>query len=107
MKDFLKLASAPAAALVAAFAFGAINMPKANAGEFCRMDVTGHMTSCGFSTMEQCHEMASGLGGDCFRDPTLNASNGATGSNGAFAYLPKPSRSRHGSHAQGKAHISQ
>jgi hypothetical protein len=97
MKNFLKLASAPAAALVAAIAFGAINMPAANAGEFCRTDVTGHMTGCGFDSMAQCQASSSGLGGDCFRDPYLNDSKGA------FAYLPKSSRSKHGSPAAGRA----
>jgi hypothetical protein len=97
MKEFLKLASGPAAALVAAIAFGAINLPEANAGEFCRTDVTGHMTSCGFDSMAQCHATSAGVGGDCFRDPALGDSRSA------FAYQPKSFRSRHGSPAAGKA----
>ncbi len=97
MKDFLKLASAPAAAFVAAIAFGAINMPAANAGEFCRTDVTGHMTGCGFDSMAQCQASSSGLGGDCFRDPWLKDSNNA------LAYQPKSTRSKHVSPTAGKA----
>jgi hypothetical protein len=97
MKDFLKLASAPAAALVAAMAFGAINLPAANAGEFCRTDVTGHMTGCGFDSMAQCQASSSGLGGDCFRDPWLKDSNNA------LAYQPKSTRSKHVSPTAGKA----
>ena len=46
-----------------------------NAGEFCRQDVTGHMTSCGYSTMQQCKDTSAGIGGDCFRDPKLGSSN--------------------------------
>jgi hypothetical protein len=72
-------------------------MPEANAGEVCRTDVTGHMTSCGFDTMEQCHASSSGLGGDCFRDPNLKDNKGA------FAYLPKSPRSKHGSPVAGTA----
>jgi hypothetical protein len=96
MKDFLKTASAPAAALVAAIAFGAMSMPAANAGEFCRTDVTGHMTGCGFDSMEQCQASSSGLGGDCFRDPNLKDSKGA------FADQPKSSQSKHGSPVAGR-----
>jgi hypothetical protein len=43
----------------------------AKAYDYCRLDVTGHMTSCSFDTMEQCKETGSGIGGDCFRDPFL------------------------------------
>jgi Protein of unknown function (DUF3551) len=102
MKDFLKLASAPVAGLVAALAFGAISLPAANAAEFCRTDVTGHMTSCGFDSMAQCQASSAGVGGDCFRDPNLTQSNNNQSKN-AFAYQPKSSRSRHGSPTAGKA----
>jgi hypothetical protein len=105
MKDFLKLAGVPAAAMIAAVAFGAINLPEAKAGEFCRRDVSGFMTGCGYENMEQCQAASAGVGGDCFRDPFLkesrnnqgksNASKSSQSSN-AFAYQPKPSRSRHG-----------
>jgi len=79
MKALSKL-MAPAAAIIAAATLGALTTNTASAGEFCRQDVTGHMTSCGFSTMEQCKAAASGIGGDCFRDPYL------TGNHDAFAY---------------------
>jgi Protein of unknown function (DUF3551) len=95
MKEFLKATTAPAAALVAAIAFGAMIAPVANAAEFCRTDVTGHMTSCGFDTMAQCQAASSGIGGDCFRDPSLGDSNNA------YGYQPKSSRSKKG--ATGKA----
>jgi hypothetical protein len=58
--------------LLAAIAVGAMLAPEASAAEFCRRDVTGHMTSCGFDTMAQCQAMSAGIGGDCFRDPFLN-----------------------------------
>ena len=90
MRERLKTAAAPAAVLFAAIAFAATAAPEASAGEFCRRDVTGHMTSCGFDSMEQCQATAAGIGGDCFRDPFLSESSNA------FAYHPKPSRSRHG-----------
>jgi len=102
MKELLRTTAAPAAALVAAIVFGAMLAPtEASAGEYCRQDVTGHMTSCGFDTMEQCQAMRSGLGGDCFRDPWLdnnrsagNASNVRNASS-AYAYQPRVPRSRH------------
>jgi hypothetical protein len=91
-------ASAPAAALIAAIAFGACTLiaPEASAGEFCRTDVTGHMTGCGFATMEQCQAASAGIGGDCFRDPYLKENSNA------YAYHPK-SRSRSGSPTVGNA----
>jgi hypothetical protein len=97
MKEFLKATTAPAAALFAAIAFGAMIAPDASAAEFCRTDVTGHMTSCGFDTMAQCQAASSGIGGDCFRDPSLSDSKNA------YGYHPKPPRSRNGSPTTGKA----
>jgi hypothetical protein len=97
MKEFLRGATGPAAALLAAIAVGAMLAPEASAAEFCRRDVTGHMTSCGFDTMAQCQAMSAGIGGDCFRDPFLNDSKNA------FAYHPKSSRSRRGSPTAGGA----
>ncbi len=97
MKEFLRGATAPAAALLAAIALGAMLAPEASAAEFCRRDVTGRMTSCGFDTMAQCQAMSAGIGGDCFRDPFLNDSKNA------FAYHPKSSRSRRGSPTAGGA----
>jgi hypothetical protein len=97
MREFLKAATAPAAACVAAIALGAMIAPGASAAEFCRTDVTGHMTSCGFESMAQCQAASAGIGGDCFRDPNLNDSKNA------YAYQPKHPRSRSGSPTAGKA----
>jgi hypothetical protein len=97
MKEFFKATTAPAAALLAAAAFAAMTMPVASAAEFCRQDVTGHMTGCGFTSMEQCQAASAGIGGDCFRDPSLSDSNNA------YAYHPESPRSRSGSHTSGKA----
>src|SRR5258708_7790769 len=97
MKEFLKAATAPAAALLAALAFGAMTTPVASAAEFCRQDVSGHMTGCGFTSMEQCQAASAGIGGDCFRDPNLNDSKNA------YAYHPESPRLKRGSHAAGKA----
>jgi hypothetical protein len=91
MKEFLKAITAPAVALLAVIAFGAMIAPDASAAEFCRTDVTGHMTSCGFDSMAQCQAASSGIGGDCFRDPYLKDSKNA------YAYHPKSPRSRNGS----------
>jgi hypothetical protein len=77
MKEFLKATTVPAAALLAAIAFAA------SAAEFCRMDVSGHMTSCGFDSMAQCQAASAGIGGDCFRDPYLSDSKNA------YAYHPE------------------
>jgi hypothetical protein len=93
MKEFLKATTAPAAALLAAIAFAAMTTPDASAAEFCRTDVTGHMTSCSFESMAQCQAAAAGIGGDCFRDPSLNDSKNA------YAYHPESPRSRRGSPA--------
>src|SRR5437660_8091309 len=72
MKEFFKAATASVAILGAAVAFGAMTASPANAGDFCRRDVTGHMTGCGFDNMAQCQAASSGLGGDCFADPFKN-----------------------------------
>jgi uncharacterized membrane protein len=96
MKEFLKATTAPAAALLAAIAFAAMTAP-ASAAEFCRQDVTGHMTGCGFTSMEQCQAASAGIGGDCFRDPNL------ADSKNAYAYHPESPRSKSGSPKAGKA----
>jgi hypothetical protein len=94
MREFWKL-GVPAATFVVAATLGAMITNPARAGEYCRTDVTAHMTSCGFDTMEQCKAAAAGIGGDCFRDP--NAAN--TASNGdnrnSFAYQPNRARPAH------------
>jgi hypothetical protein len=96
MKEFLKATTAPAAALLAAIAFGAMTTPDASAAEFCRMDVSGHMTSCGFDSMAQCQAASAGIGGDCFRDPSVSDSRNA------YAYHPASPRSRSAPPAAGK-----
>ena len=83
MRAFLKVA--PVAAIIAIAALGAISGKQASAAEFCRQDVTGHMTSCGFDTMEQFKAASAGIGGDFFRDPSLNNSRDA------FGYQPNSS----------------
>ncbi len=116
MREFLKTATASAAILAAAMAFGAMTASKANAGDICRRDVTGHMTGCGFDNMAQCQATSAGLGGDCFPDPFKNNSQNAQNNSGnaqnssrnAFAYQPRPSRSRHASpHAGSPANTTQ
>jgi uncharacterized protein DUF3551 len=86
MNLFLRL-GAPASAIAAAAIFGALTTGSAAAGEFCRQDVTGHMTGCGYSTMEQCQAASAGIGGDCFRDPSLANKPSSTPGN-AYAYSP-------------------
>lgn len=81
MRAFLKL-GVPAATFVVAATVGAFTPTSATAGEYCRTDVTGHMTSCSYTSLEQCQAMSSGIGGDCFRDPKLSDSSSA------FAYQP-------------------
>ena len=101
MKRVWKL-GVPAAMFVIAASVGAISANRAQAGEYCRTDVTAHMTSCPYSTMEQCEMTRQGNGGDCFRDPTLpanSASNansaGNNGTRSALAYQPRGARSVH------------
>ena len=85
MKQFLKMAAAPASAMLA-LAFVAMTTP-ASAGEYCRTDVSSHMLSCSFDTLEQCQMMSAGRGGSCDRDPFLPA----TTTSNAYAYQAKPS----------------
>jgi hypothetical protein len=92
-QEFLKATTAPAAALVAALAFAAMTTP-ASAAEFCRTDVTGHMTSCSYTSMAQCQASSAGIGGDCFRDPYLN--DNKNGNANAYAYHPEQPRSKRG-----------
>jgi hypothetical protein len=87
MNLFLRL-GAPATAIAAAAIFGALTTGSASAGEFCRQDVTGHMTGCGYNTMEQCQATSAGIGGDCFRDPWLANKPNSNPAN-AYAYAPK------------------
>jgi len=95
MMKVLKATTPLAAALLAAISFGAMIASDASAAEFCRTDVSGHMTSCGFTTMAQCQASSAGIGGDCFRDPWLNDTKNA--------YASSHPKSRKGSPAAGTA----
>jgi hypothetical protein len=101
MKKVWKL-SVPAAMFVVAASVGAMTTSGAHAGEYCRTDMTAHMRSCGFDTMEQCQAYASGMGGDCSRDPNLpanSASNANSANRNALAYQSRGARSvHHGRH---------
>src|SRR5215468_7158130 len=76
-------------ALVAAFA-----TPAARAGDFCSWD-TDFVTSCSFSSMEQCQATRSGIGGECFRDPLLKDNSTAAINRNAYAYAPVSSHRAH------------
>ena len=102
MRKSFKL-GVPAATFLVAATLGAIagamSTSPAQAGEYCRTDVSGHMTSCPYDSMEQCQAAASGIGGDCFRDPKLSGSGASyTNSLGnyghALAYQPYEKGSR-------------
>jgi hypothetical protein len=95
MKQLLKMTAAPSAALFA-LALVAMMPATANAGEYCRTDVTSAMRSCSFDTMEQCQEMSSGRGGGCARDPSL------ADTNSAYAWQPKDLHSKGAVHAAKK-----
>jgi hypothetical protein len=95
MRERLKTIAVPAAALFAGIALAAMSAPEASAGEFCRMDVTGHMTSCSFDNMAQCRATSAGIGGDCFRDPFLGYNGNAS------AYHPTSSSSMSGRRSVG------
>ena len=81
MKQILKIAAAPAGLIVLSFLTFATT--SAQAGEYCRKDVTSAVVSCSFDTLAQCQDMSSGRGGDCFRDPFLHDNRDA------LAYAPK------------------
>ena len=75
-----KLLSLGVAAIACAAFFGTSGPAAAN--EYCRRDVTSYMLSCGFDTLAQCQDMASGRGGDCIRNPSLGVPANA------YAYAP-------------------
>ncbi len=105
MSVFLRLGAA-ATAIAAAGIFAALSTGGATAGEFCRQDVTGHMTGCGYATFEQCQAASAGIGGDCFRDPWLASKPNGIPAN-AYAYSPKAphaaKRGRTGNNAANRA----
>jgi hypothetical protein len=90
MKRFLKISAAPAALVMVAYV--AMAVPAAAAGpsngiDYCRTDVTAGMRGCGYTSLEQCHEMSSGRGGDCYPNPfPTNASSRSGGD--AYAFQP-------------------
>ena len=90
MKQILTTVFAAAATALFVLPLVSIGSTAARAYEYCRRDVTGHMTSCSFDTMEQCEAMRNGIGGDCFRDPFLKDNNNA------YAHAPKYPGSRQG-----------
>ncbi len=100
MKAIHKL-GVPTAAFVAAVILGALTTGSAYAGPFCRQDVTGHMTGCGFDTMQQCKDASAGIGGDCFPDPNLAANRENRNPGNAFAYAPGRSRPAGGGRVHG------
>jgi Protein of unknown function (DUF3551) len=85
MKQLLKLATAPAAGLLALALTGITTPATAAKYEYCRTDVSSAMRSCSFETLEQCQTMSSGRGGTCARDPFLPEAKASD----AFAYQPK------------------
>jgi uncharacterized protein DUF3551 len=88
MRKTLRAATISAAPLAVAIALGALFAPPtARAGEYCSLD-TDHMTSCGFSSMTQCEATRSGLGGECFRDPSLKDNGMASINRTVYAYAP-------------------
>jgi hypothetical protein len=92
MKQLLKIAGAPAAALFA-MAYIAMATPAsaASSTDYCRTDVTAGVRGCGYSSLAQCQAMSSGRGGDCYPNPF--PSGGGSSSN-AYAYQPKPRHSK-------------
>jgi Protein of unknown function (DUF3551) len=94
MKQLLKTTVASAAA-VFALGFVAMSTPAAAASntDYCRTDITSGMRGCGYTSLEQCHSMSSGRGGDCYPNPfpSGSASNSGTGNGtgNSYAYQPK------------------
>jgi hypothetical protein len=73
----LTLRLAAGIAMLCAGPLVAASPTMANAWEYCRRDITGHMLGCSFSSMAQCEATRYGLGGDCLRDPFLPDARGA------------------------------
>jgi hypothetical protein len=84
MQQLLKLSAAPMAGLWAMALVAVATPASATPNEYCRQDITSGMRSCSFETMEQCHAMSSGRGGDCYRDPFLPPVSATN----AYAYAP-------------------
>jgi len=85
MKTHLSLGTMPLALMCCA-AFVLTTMPAAQAGsrsEYLWSNPSG-FDSSGFTTLEQCKAMASGIGGTCDRNSSIPAE--------AYAYAPKSVR---------------
>ena len=100
MKQLLKTTVASAAA-VFALGFVAMSTPAAAASntDYCRTDVTSGMRGCGYTSLEQCHAMSSGRGGDCYPNPfpsgsASSASSGGNSNGNSYAYQPKHPHSK-------------
>jgi hypothetical protein len=88
MREFLKIAAAPATALFALALVTTATPAAARPGEFCRNDYSGAgVRGCSFATMEQCQASVSGRNGFCERDPFMPDSSNV------LAYQPKHGRS--------------
>jgi len=83
MKTLSKMMTA-SAAVFGTLAVMAMAAPAAQAGEFCVTDSSG-MRGCGFASLQQCKDSASGKNGTCDRDPFFNNA----GTSNALAYQPK------------------
>ncbi len=91
MKSIYKAARIPALAF-SAFALATIagEPPQAAAARqtvshpYC-LRFGDNDTQCDFTTLAQCQQTASGLAGECYRDPFLKEDS-------SFAYTPKTSR---------------
>ena len=69
-----KLLTFGAAAIASAAFFGSAAPATAGPHEYCRRDIVNYgALSCSFDTLAQCQATASGRGGDCLRDPSLDA----------------------------------
>jgi hypothetical protein len=77
-----RLLNLGAATIACAAIFGAVTPAAAKNYEYCRRDISSYMLSCGFETLAQCQDMASGRGGDCLLNPSLG------GVASAYAYAP-------------------
>ncbi|MGY3578837.1 DUF3551 domain-containing protein [Bradyrhizobium sp. USDA 4504] len=91
----LRTTTIPAATLAVAIALGAMFAPSAaRAGDYCSLD--GDFTKdCGFNSMEQCQATRSGIGGECFLNPTNTDSGIATINRSTYAYVPRPNHHGH------------
>jgi hypothetical protein len=94
MSKVVKAATVSAATLAAAIALGALFAPPtARAGEFCSRD-TDYVTDCSFTSMAQCEVARSGIGGDCYGNPSFKDNSIATIDRNAYAYSPLPSHGK-------------